>query len=126
MGGEWTMWLTTCDLRIRAAVASGWMCTTEGTLRVPNCPCWRPPDLLNLCDIADVNLLIAPRPALFESAREDRCFPIDACEAGFERIRKGYEVFGAAANVHHHTFPGGHEWNGAKAVPFMEKALKKE
>ncbi|MDQ1256429.1 MAG: hypothetical protein QG656_1025, partial [Candidatus Hydrogenedentes bacterium] len=30
MGGEWTMWLAVCDLRIKAAVVSGWMCSTEG------------------------------------------------------------------------------------------------
>lgn len=124
MGGEWSMWLAACDLRIKAAVVSGWMCTTEGVLRVPNCPCWMPPGLLELCDIAEVHILIAPRPLLIESATEDNCFPLDATKAGFEKIRKGYECFGAADKVRHHTFPGGHAWNGGQAYAFMEQALR--
>jgi len=123
MGAEWTMWLTACDPRVKAAVVSGWMCTTEGVLRVPNCPCWLPPGLLELCDIAEVHILIAPRPLLFESATEDGCFPIDATRAGFEKVRKGYSVFGADGKVRQHTFPGGHAWNGGEAYAFMEQAL---
>ena len=125
MGGEWTMWLTACDLRVKAAVVSGWMCTTEGVLRVPNCPCWCPPGLLTLCDIAEVHILIAPRPLLFESATEDGCFPIDATRAGYEKVGKGYAAFGAAPRVRQHTFAGGHAWNGGQAYAFMEAALMK-
>lgn len=124
MGGEWTMWLTVCDPRVKAAVVSGWMCTTEGVLRVPNCVCWMPPGLLELCDIAEVHILAAPRPLLLESASEDNCFPIDAARAGFEKIRKGYAVLGAADAVRQHEFPGGHAWNGGQAYAFMVKALQ--
>jgi len=123
MGGEWTMWITTCDLRIKAAVVSGWMCTTEGVLRVPNCPCWMPPGLLELCDIAEVHILIAPRPLLFESAIEDGCFPIDATRAGYKKALEGYRVFGVPEHVKQHTFPGGHAWNGGEAYTFIEQAL---
>jgi len=123
MGGEWTMWLAACDLRIKAAVVSGWMCTTEGVLRVPNCPCWMPPGLLELCDIAEVHILIAPRPLLFESATEDGCFPIDATRAGYQKVLEGYKVFGVPENVQQHTFPGGHAWNGGEAYAFMERHL---
>jgi len=124
MGGEWSMWLAACDTRIKAAIVSGWMCTTEGVLRVPNCPCWMPPGLLGLCDIAEVHILIAPRPLLIESATEDPCFPIDATRKGFDMIRRGYAVFGAEDKVKHHTFPGGHAWNGGQAYAFIEKALE--
>lgn len=123
MGGEWSMWLAACDTRIKAAVVSGWMCTTEGVLRVPNCPCWMPPGLLELCDIAEVHILIAPRPLLVESAIADQCFPIDATQAGFDKIVGGYTVMGAGGNVRRYTFPGGHAWSGAQAYDFMEKAL---
>jgi len=123
MGGEWSMWLAACDTRVKAAVVSGWMCTTEGVLRVPNCPCWMPPGLLELCDIAEVHILIAPRPLLIESAIADGCFPIDATQAGFDKIVHGYTVLGAAGNVRRHTFPGGHAWSGAQAYDFMKKDL---
>lgn len=123
MGGEWSMWLAACDLRIKAAVVSGWMCTTEGVLRVPNCVCWMPPGLLELCDIAEVHILIAPRPLLIESATEDNCFPIDDTRNGYRKIVRGYSVFGVPMNARHHTFPGGHAWNGGVAYEFMQKAL---
>ena len=76
MGGEWTMWVAACDTRLKVAVVSGWMCTTEGVFAVPNCVCWQLPGLVDLMDICEVELLIAPRPVLFESAEADECFPI--------------------------------------------------
>ena len=48
MGGEWTMWGAACDPRLKAAVVSGWMCTTEGVFAVPNCECWELPGLVQL------------------------------------------------------------------------------
>jgi len=123
MGGEWSMWLGACDTRIRAAVVSGWMCTTAGVLSVPNCECWMPPGLLELCDIAEVHILMAPRPLLIESATEDGCFPIAHTRDGYRKIVRGYDAFGAPMNARHHTFPGGHAWNGAVAYGFMVEAL---
>jgi dienelactone hydrolase len=123
MGGEWTMWLATMDLRIKAAVVSGWMCTTEGVLSIHNCPCWMPPGLLELCDIAEVHILVAPRPLLFESAIGDGCFPIRCTEEGYRKVLKGYSVLEAPENVRQHTFPGGHAWNGGVAYDFMSRAL---
>lgn len=123
MGGEWTMWAAACDERLKVAVVSGWMCTTEGVLRVPNCPCWMLPGLLELMDICEVHLLIAPRPVLFESAERDPCFPIDATRAGFARIRSGYAVFGAAEAVEQDTWDAGHEWHGLAAYPFVDRVL---
>ena len=52
MGGEWTMWIAACDERLRLAVVSGWMCTTEGVFSVPNCPCWCLPGFVELMDVA--------------------------------------------------------------------------
>jgi dienelactone hydrolase len=124
MGGEWSMWLAACDTRVSAAVVSGWTCSTEGVLRWPNCPCWMPPGLLELCDIAEVHVLIAPRPLLVENAIGDGCFPIDATQNGFDKIVRGYTAFGAVDKVRRHTFPGGHAWSGEQAYPFIEKALK--
>ena len=123
MGGEWSMWLASCDRRVRAAVVSGWMCTTAGVLSVPNCECWMPPGLLGLCDIAEVHILIAPRPLLIESATEDSCFPIAHTRDGYRKIVRGYHAFGVPMAARQHTFPGGHAWNGAVAYDFMGKAL---
>ncbi len=123
MGGEWTMWSAACDLRLKAAVVSGWMCTTEGVFSVPNCECWELPGLVELMDVCDVELLIAPRPLLFESSEYDPCFPIKFTRQGFARVQAGYRVFDAADRVAQDVWPAGHQWHGKVAYPFIDKVL---
>lgn len=123
MGGEWTMWIAACDERLRVAVVSGWMCTTEGCFAVFNCPCWELPGFVELMDVCEVHLLIAPRPVLFESAESDPCFLLKYTKQGYERIRAGYRVFGAEDACGQDVFPGGHMVSGAKAFPLLDKVL---
>jgi len=123
MGGEWTMWIAACDERLKVAVVSGWMCTTEGVFAVPNCSCWQLPGLVELMDVCEVHLLIAPRPVVFESAELDPCFPIRYTREGFARIKAGYKVFGAEDAVAQDVWPAGHEWHGALAYPAVDKVL---
>ncbi len=123
MGGEWSMWIAACDPRLKIAVVSGWMCTTEGVLSVPNCPCWKLPGLVESMDVCEVNLLIAPRPVVFESAELDPCFPIRYSREGFQRIRAGYAVFGDEKAVAQDTWRAGHQWHGAVACPAVDKVL---
>ena len=126
MGGEWVMWLGACDLRIKAAVVSGWMCTTEGCLTVPNCVCWEMPGFFTLMDVCEINILMAPRPVVFESSLRDGCFPINHCREGFARIREGYRVFGAQDAVSQDVWDAGHEWHGERAFPMMDEILNGE
>jgi len=123
MGGEWTMWIAACDERLKAAVVSGWMCTTEGVFSVPNCACWELPGFVELMDVCEVHVLVAPRPVLFESAEFDTCFPIRYTKEGYARIRAGYQVFGAEDACRQDVWPSGHEWHGVVAYPFVDKVL---
>jgi hypothetical protein len=123
MGGEWTMWAAASDTRLKAAVVSGWMCTTEGVLAVPNCPCWEMPGLTELMDLCEVHLLIAPRSVVFESAEFDPCFPIGYSREGFARIKAGYRVFGAEERVVQDVWPAGHQWHGGVAYEVVDRIL---
>lgn len=123
MGGEWTMWIAACDPRLKVATVSGWMCTTEGVFSVPNCKCWELPGFVELMDVCEVHLLIAPRPVLFESAEHDGCFPIRYTRQGFSRIKAGYQVFGAEGRAQQDVWPAGHEWHGVMAYPLVDKVL---
>ena len=123
MGGEWTMWVAACDTRLKAAVVSGWMCTTKGVLSVPNCPCWRLPGFVELMDVCEVHLLIAPRALLLQSAERDEWFPLQATREGYARIRAGYKVCGAEDAVVQDVFAGRHEWHGDLTWPFVDKVL---
>lgn len=123
MGGEWTMWLAACDPRLKVAVVSGWMCTTEGVYSVPNCACWELPGFVELMDVCEVHLLIAPRTLVMESAERDDSFPVRYTKEGFRRIRAGYDVFGAGDAVRQDVFAGVHEWHGAVAYGQVDKVL---
>lgn len=123
MGGEWAMLLAACDERLKAAVISGWMCTNEGILSVPNCGCWKLPGLVELVDSAEINLLIAPRPVLFESAERDVWLPIRYSKEGYALVHAGYKVFGAEEAARQDVFPGQHEWHGTMAYPMIDKVL---
>ncbi len=123
MGGEWTMWSAACDPRLKAAVVSGWMCTTEGVFAVPNCECWELPGFVDLMDVCEVHLMIAPRPVLFESAAQDPCFPLQYTKQGFARIQTGYQLFDAADKVQQDIWTSGHQWHGTVAYPFIDKVL---
>lgn len=78
---------------------------------------------VELMDVCEVHLLIAPRPVLFESAEHDGCFPIRYTRQGFERIKAGYRVFDAESAVQQDVWPAGHEWHGVMAYPLVDKAL---
>jgi hypothetical protein len=104
-------------------VVSGWLCTTEGVFAVFNCPCWELPGFVELMDVCEVNLLMAPRPMLFESAESDPCFLFKYTKQAFARVQAGYKVFGAEGATDHATFPGGHAVSGKKAYPFIDKVL---
>ena len=123
LGGEWTMWIAASDVRLKAAVVSGWMCTTEGVMGVYNCPCWDMPGLSELMDLCEVHLLIAPRPVVFESAEFDPCFPIGYSREGFARIKAGYRVFGAEDRVVQDVWPAGHQWHGPVAYATIDRVL---
>lgn len=123
MGGEWAMLLSACDERLKATVVSGWMCSNEGILSVGNCPCWKMPGLVELTDAAEINLLIAPRPVLFENAERDIYIPVAYSKQAYAGLVVGYKVFGAEAAIQQDVFPGQHEWHGKLAYPMVDKIL---
>ena len=71
----------------------------------------------------DVAGLIAPRPLFVESGEKDNIFPIAASKASFERVKKVYEVFDAAALTEQETFDGPHSFWGKRGLPFLAKHL---
>jgi hypothetical protein len=81
------------------------------------------PGLLNWAEMYDIAGLIAPRPVFFESGEKDNIFPIAASRESFARVRKIYEVFGAADVTGHEVFDGPHSFSGKQGLPFLAKHL---
>lgn len=77
-------------------------------------------------DIGDIAALIAPRPLLVETGTEDPLNGKSGLDNVFPQIaqtRRAYRLLGAEDYLYHDVFEGGHQWHGAKAIPWMQRFL---
>jgi len=96
-GGTCTLFSAALDLRIKAAFVSGYLNTfRDSIMSVPHCMDNYVPGILNWAENYDVAGLIAPRPLFSEGGDQDPIFPVSATRESYARVKKVYEVFGAA------------------------------
>ena len=101
----------------------------DSLLHLPgNCDCNYIPHLWEAADMGDVAALIAPRPLLIETARQD---PLNG-PRGMANVFEQYAVtaqasklLDAPARLTHDTFDGGHVWHGTVAFDWLDRWLKK-
>lgn len=123
-GGTITLFSAALEPRIKAAFASGYLCTFRDSIySISHCIDNYVPGILNWAEMYDVAGLIAPRPFFAESGTRDNIFPVDAAKESFAKVRKIYEVFDAADKAGHEIFDGEHSWHGAQGVPFLARHL---
>jgi dienelactone hydrolase len=123
-GGTCTLFAAALEPRIRAAFMSCSLNTfRDSIMSLSHCIDNYVPGILNWAEMYDVAGLIAPRPFFAESGEKDNIFPIAASRASFERVRKIYEVFGAAASTGQEVFDGPHSFWGKRGLPFLAKHL---
>jgi dienelactone hydrolase len=128
-GGGWqTLWLATLDERVRCAVVSGhFYGYKDALLRLSqNCSCNYVPGLWQLADAGDIGALIAPRPLLIETGRQDGLNGERGVANVIEQLeitRQGYRLLGAEDRLAHTVFEGGHRWDGADVLPWLARWL---
>jgi dienelactone hydrolase len=123
-GGTCTLFSAALDPRIKAAYVSGYLNTFRSCIMsLSHCMDNYVPGLLNWAEMYDVAGLIAPRPFFSEAGEKDEIFPIAASIDSFNRLKKVYEVFGAADEAQQETFPGPHSFWGKKGMPFIARKL---
>jgi dienelactone hydrolase len=123
-GGTCTLFSSALEPRIRAALVSCYLNTfRDSIMSLSHCIDNYVPGILNWAEMYDLAGLIAPRPLFAESGDKDPIFPIAASRASFERVRKIYEVFGAAELTGHEVFEGGHQFSGKLGLPFLARHL---
>ncbi|MEX0776627.1 MAG: alpha/beta hydrolase family protein [Phycisphaeraceae bacterium] len=125
LGGTMATWVALTDARFKAADV---ICYTgpfyEIAFQTYNvCGSQISPGLLALCDIADLQGLLAPRALLMEIALHDSCFSADHTQKSYEHIRRIYTAAGAADQLDLDLYPGEHAWGGNKSVPFFRQHL---
>ncbi|MEN9939166.1 MAG: hypothetical protein RLZZ387_5745 [Chloroflexota bacterium] len=127
-GGLQTLWLTALDERVRCAVVSGYFYGfRDALLRLSeNCSCNYVPGLWQLVDKGDLGALLAPRPLLVESGRQD---PLNG-ERGVVNVTeqlaitaRAYSLLGATEHLAHHVFEGEHRWDGARTTAWLRHWL---
>lgn len=126
-GGTCTLFSAALDLRIKAAFVSGYLNTfRDSIMLISHCLDNYVPGILNWAEAYDVGALIAPRPFFSEGGDRDPIFPVHATRESFARVRKVYEIFGAADNAQQEIFSGEHEFHGVRGLPFLASALSRQ
>lgn len=128
LGGTMTTWAALFDDRFLAADVICYHSTFwDIAFRTYNC-CGSQitPGLFDLCDIADLQGLIAPRPLLMEIGIHDTCFQADFTLPPLEHLKGIYAAAGAPDRLEVDLFPGEHAWGGHKSVAFFRQHLSAE
>ena len=124
-GGTMATWMSICDERIKATDI---ICYSDrfaefGMRFINFCGSQITPGLYELCDVPDLQGLIAPRPVLVEIGSYDRCFTVDAAMSCYHELEKIYAAAGVSERLHLELFDGGHKWAGKGSYEFFGKYL---
>jgi dienelactone hydrolase len=126
LGGTLTMFLGLLDNRIKASDIICYSCrfkdfaVTEGNF----CGSQFVPGLFSLCDVLDLQGLIAPKPLLAEIGVHDTCFPVEEALSCSKEVKRIYESAGVSENYEVDLFDGGHKFSGRQAFAFFDRHLK--
>ena len=124
-GGTTSMYAAILDQRIKASVLS---CSLgeyrgHGIELDELCGAQVVPGILQWAEMGDVAGLLAPRPLLAESARNDECFPWPYTEPTLARLHEVYRVAGAEGQLDVHVYDGNHHYYGDGVIEFWRRFL---
>ena len=124
-GGMQTLYLAALDERIQYAVISGYMYGFRDALLTlnRNCSCNYIPHLWEHLDMGDIASLIAPRPLVIQSCRQDRLNGPRGIVNTVEQaavIEKAYRLCHAEKLPLHDICEGGHQWHGERLDMYLK------
>jgi dienelactone hydrolase len=123
-GGTVALFSAALDQRIACTVLNSYFNTfRDSIMAIEHCLCNYLPGILEYAEMADIAGLIAPRPLLVVSGKQDQIFPVEATERALAALRPVYELHGAPERLDADLFAGGHQWNGAKAYEWLGRWL---
>lgn len=112
-GGATTVWVAAADERVKVAVPVSGMSDLESyvTNRVVNghCDCMFAYNLYRW-EWTTILALFAPKPLLFANSDADPIFPMDGNRRIVARLKRCYEMLGAAGGVDEYVSRGGHDY----------------
>jgi dienelactone hydrolase len=127
-GGLQALNLAALDLRVQAAVVSGYFYGVRESLQIENnnCACNLVPHLWEHFDMGDVGALIAPRGLFIETGDQDKlngASNLANVRSQVRIARKTYAALSATPKLQHRVFSGGHRWNGERSIPWLKQML---
>lgn len=130
-GGLQTMYLAALDERVDCAVISGYFYGVADSLLhfSGHCDCNYVPHLWEAADMGDVAALIAPRPLLIESARQDPLNGLRGVDNVLEQYvitEQAYKLLDAPERLTIDLFDGGHVWHGTLALDWLDQWLRSQ
>lgn len=125
-GGTATFYSAALEKRIKAAIPSCAFATFYGSIgTMYHCACNFVPGISKYFDMAELAGLIAPRPLVIVSGKEDKIFPLDTAEHEFKRLKEiYYKNSSAPENCVHVKGDGGHRYYYKDAKKEFEKLVK--
>ncbi len=126
-GGMLTLFHAAVDVRIRAAVISGYLSSfRDSVLAMNHCTCNFVAGLVEKFEMTDIASLILPRPVLVEAGQRDPIFPVEAVRAAVGTLRRAAMVYGVSpdAAVVLDEFEGRHRISGRRSYDFLLDSLR--
>jgi hypothetical protein len=111
-GGGTTAFFASCvDSRIRYSMPSGYFCSFDDCIgAMHHCACNFIPTIRLFFDMGDLAGLIAPRPMVIVSGRDDPIFPQSGVHKAYKEARRIYTAAGAPDNLTLVVGEGGHRF----------------
>lgn len=95
-GGTTTYYAVCLEPRIKAAIPSCALCTYADSIgAVHHCACNYIPNIASFFDMGDLAVMIAPRPLIVVSGKDDGIFPLNGVHETFDIIQRLYSYAGA-------------------------------
>ena len=125
-GGTATFYATALEKRIKGAIPSCAFATFHGSIgSMYHCSCNFVPSISKYFDMAELAALIAPRPLVIVSGKEDKIFPLPTAEHEFSRLKDIYYKNSAApGNCVHIKGDGGHRFYAKPAWEAFRELIK--
>ena len=119
-GGTTSLFAGALLPRLQAVMPSCCFSTFQASIQsMFHCVCNYVPGILQVAEMGDLAGLIAPRPLVVVSGRQDGIFPLHAAKSEFARVQTIYNELGAGENCHHVIGEGGHQFYADAAWPVM-------
>ncbi len=124
-GGTATFYAAALEKRIKGAIPSCAFATFHGSIgSMYHCSCNFVPSMAKYFDMAELAGLIAPRPLVIVSGKNDHIFPIETAEHEFERLKEiYYKNSSAPHNCIHVKGEEGHRFYATPAWEAFNKLI---